>query len=119
MKEQPEEEAFQRASEEASKLARSLFGTINTMALLASPRIAVRMTQWPSREEMLEQMETYLRFVDRGRIGASGMNLDAVNSEPHALKLRELFRTWTPSAPVPADIMQAGVRIQRSTPAPP
>jgi hypothetical protein len=78
---------------------------VDALGVLAAPRVAAKVEKWPTRAQLQEMLDVYLQFVDRCKGSTMLANQETVQTEPHALKLRELFSTWTPSANVPPEIM--------------
>ncbi|WP_437745278.1 hypothetical protein WMF39_09820 [Sorangium sp. So ce1504] len=79
----------------------------NTIAGFAAPRVIAKAKRLPSREEMLRCIDAYLEVVaETKRSPHDEGNQATINSEPYALKLRDLFSAWTPGATVPAAIQK-------------
>jgi hypothetical protein len=91
----------------AAEIARATACFINLLGLFASPRLIAKARPSPSREHILEHIEDFLGVLAHAsRANQTGRGGDWKNSEPHVLRLRELFREWAPPQGVSSEITQ-------------
>jgi hypothetical protein len=109
----PNKETTMRSNdmETFSKMVAEVVCCHNLIAVFAAPRVAARMAskvqQLPPSEVVLEHLDHYFAFIAYCQEHpGSGGDWDPVKSDPYAIKLRELFRTWSPSPDIPPEIMQ-------------
>jgi len=94
-------------SSRAAEMARGTMCFINTMGFLASPRLIAKAPTLPSREHILEHIDSFVRVLASAasstQTSEGGTWRD---SEPHVLRLRELFRKWMPERGLSPEIIQ-------------
>lgn len=91
----------------AAEMARVTICFTNMMGFLASPRIIAKAPTLPSREHILEHIEGFLGVLARAsRPTQPSEGGTWRDSEPHASRLRELFREWTPEQGISCEIVQ-------------
>lgn len=90
----------------AAEMAQVTMCFINTMGLLASPRIIAKAPTLPSREHILEHIEDFLGVLTRASHSAQTSEGGTWrDSEPHVSRLRELFREWAPDQGISPEIV--------------
>lgn len=77
---------------------------LDMVAFFASPRLAAKGVSSPTREHILQHLDVYLPVAAEWERKYDGSTRRITTA--HAQKLRELFSAWTPSAGIPADVVQ-------------
>jgi len=104
----------QETAETPAEMAAEVACMLETLAVLASPRVAEKHGLPFSPAEMLDQIARYLRTFDRmrGAPDTTGHSA-ALVGEVDAQRLRELCETWSGSVPVSAAIRDAAREMLR------
>lgn len=99
------DDSYTQAMGAANDALCAMTGFYGLSVALAAPKMIAKLKRLPSRDEVLEVIDSYIRQIDAAKKAPKTTgNAELIAVEPYVMPLRANLATWTPSHEVPDPI---------------
>lgn len=102
---QMSDDSYAQAMATANDALCAMAGFYGLSVALAAPKMIAKLKRCPSRDEMLEVVDRYLKQIESAKKSPKTTgNEELITVEPQVIPLRAMLAAWTPSYDVPDHI---------------